>query len=34
MPQRQEQTEAIRDWLEAILGESMETDPWKDRRGK
>lgn len=26
-------TIAIRDWLEAFLGESAATDPWKDRRG-
>lgn len=26
-------TVAVRDWLETILGEPVESDPWKDRRG-
>lgn len=25
---------SLRDWLETILGESPESDPWKDRRNK
>lgn len=25
---------SLRDWLEVLLGESIESDPWKDKRSK